>query len=167
MGSIFFKLFFFLPHHKFPVLVPWAETKPMPPVLAGRSPNHWSTREVPGSIFFFRERVWFLATNTAVVGSCRWEAGTNHHPAISDSLLLTGRPPRTSPPRQRSARALRSGRLPLGDSAAETTSMAAMKKSFFFPPQFFFVCVGFCGGWGGASAFMFVFGMKMASFFHE
>ena len=35
------------------ILVPQLEIKPVPPALEARSPNHWTTREVPIFWYFY------------------------------------------------------------------------------------------------------------------
>ena len=44
------------------ILDPWPETKPVPLALAAQSPNHWTTREVPGPFFDL--------ANTQRIGVC-------------------------------------------------------------------------------------------------
>ena len=44
---VFFCFFFWPRHVACGILVPWPGIKPGPPAVKARSPNHWTTREVP------------------------------------------------------------------------------------------------------------------------
>ena len=50
----FSDFFFWLHHVACGILVPQPETEPMSPAVEVRSPQHWTTREVPQILFHYR-----------------------------------------------------------------------------------------------------------------
>ena len=54
--KIFFFFFFWLCHVACRISVPWPGNEPSPLTMRAQSPNHWTTRELLGQIFWKRHR---------------------------------------------------------------------------------------------------------------
>ena len=52
--NFFFLIYFWLHRAAYRILVPWPGIEPRPPAVKAQGPNHWTTREFPRVVFFFK-----------------------------------------------------------------------------------------------------------------